>query len=442
MFHAVIQDRRKYGPLGWNIRYDFTEGDLQISMTQMHQYLEDYAEVPYRVLRFLTSEINYGCRVTDDKDRRLINMLLETFINEGVIEEGYKFSPSGVFAINDAVELKDYLAYISQLPIAPAPEIFGLHENADITCYQNETYAMFATILSLQPRASGVTGASREEVIERKCLEISERIPGLFDVAAVMEAYPVSYSESMNTVITQECIRYNGLLGVMALSLRETVKALKGLVVMSGELEQVANAIFDNQVPAAWEKVAYPSLKPLSSWIVDLLERLSFIQKWIDEGPPPVYWISGVFFPQAFLTGTLQNYARKYSYAIDTVSFDFKVMDHVSVDEQKGPEDVCYIRGLFVEGARWNPDKHALDESLPKELFTDMPVCWLVPAKDRVVPTSGIYDCPVYKTLARKGELSTTGHSTNFVIFMEIPSDKDQQWWACRGVALFCALGF
>ena len=442
LFHAVIQDRRKYGPLGWNIRYDFTEGDLQISMTQMHQYLEDYAEVPYRVLRFLTSEINYGGRVTDDKDRRLINMLLETFINEGVIEEGYKFSPSGVFAINDAVELKDYLAYISQLPIAPAPEIFGLHENADITCDQNETYAMFATILSLQPRASGGTGASREEVIERKCVEISERIPGLFDVAAVMEAYPVSYSESMNTVITQECIRYNGLLGVMALSLRETVKALKGLVVMSGELEQVANAIFDNQVPAAWEKVAYPSLKPLSSWIVDLLERLSFIQKWIDEGPPPVYWISGVFFPQAFLTGTLQNYARKYSYAIDTVSFDFKVMDHVSVDEQKGPEDGCYIRGLFVEGARWNPDKHALDESRPKELFTDMPVCWLVPAKDRVVPTSGIYDCPVYKTLARKGELSTTGHSTNFVIFMEIPSDKDQQWWACRGVALFCALGF
>ena len=86
LFHAVIQDRRKYGPLGWNIRYDFTEGDLQISMAQMHQYLDDYADVSYRVLRFLTSEINYGGRVTDDKDRRLINLLLENFINEEVIE--------------------------------------------------------------------------------------------------------------------------------------------------------------------------------------------------------------------------------------------------------------------------------------------------------------------------------------------------------------------
>ncbi|GFH32147.1 uncharacterized protein HaLaN_31317, partial [Haematococcus lacustris] len=89
LFHAVIQDRRKFGPLGWNIRYDFTDGDLNVSLTQMQDYLDRYDEIPFRVLCFLFTEINYGGRVTDDKDRRLINNLVNTFCGPDVLQEGY-----------------------------------------------------------------------------------------------------------------------------------------------------------------------------------------------------------------------------------------------------------------------------------------------------------------------------------------------------------------
>lgn len=113
--------------------------------------------------------------------------------------------------------------------------------------------------------------------------------------------------------------RYNALLAVTRASLLQCVKALRGLVAMSPELEAVSSAIFDNRVPALWEAKAYPSLKPLSSWVSDLLERVAFVAAWIERGTPAVYWISGFFFPQAFLTGTLQNYARKLQLPIDTV---------------------------------------------------------------------------------------------------------------------------
>ena len=196
-------------------------------------------------------------------------------------------------------------------------------------------------------------------------------------------------------------------------------------------------------MPVKWEGKAYPSLKPLTGWTVDLAERLGFIQAWIDKGNPACYWISGLFFPQAFLTGTMQNFARKFQYPIDTISWDFEMMDqlhHKSIAQ--GPENGCYVHGMFAEGARWDDETHMLGESNPKELYTDFPVVWLLPVKDREKPTTGIYNCPVYKTLTRAGTLSTTGHSTNFVMMIEVPSDVPESHWINRSMALFTALAY
>lgn len=90
---------------------------------------------------------------------------------------------------------------------------------------------------------------------------------------------------------------------------------------MSEELEKMCNSLFDNQVPILWADKGFLSLKPLSSWINDLVDRVNFLQKWIDNGTPNVFWISGFFFPQAFITGTLQNFARKHIIAIDKIGF-------------------------------------------------------------------------------------------------------------------------
>ena len=184
------------------------------------------------------------------------------------------------------------------------------------------------------------------------------------------------------------------------------IKALKGLVVLSEPLEKMCNSMYINQVPVLWSAKAYPSLKPLSSWVTDLVQRCEFIQKWIDQGLPSVYWISGFFFPQAFLTGTLQNFARKYVVSIDLLSFDFKVIETKWEDIKSKPSDGCYIRGLYLEGARWDYNSKYLAESKPKELYTEMPIIWLLPKANRKKPEEGIYDCPVYKTLTRAGKLN------------------------------------
>lgn len=127
---------------------------------------------------------------------------------------------------------------------------------------------------------------------------------------------------------------------------------------------QVGNAMFDAKVPALWMAKSYPSQQPLAGYINDLIDRVHMLSSWIDIGPPPAFWISGFYFTHAFLTGVKQNYARKYKIPIDTIIFNYKCLPEGAYD--KPPEDGAYVKGMFMEGARWDYETMMLSESEPK----------------------------------------------------------------------------
>ena len=101
------------------------------------------------------------------------------------------------------------------------------------------------------------------------------------------------------------------MLKVIKLTLEDLKKAIKGLILMSDDLDSMFYDLLVGKVPKNWGKVAYPSLKPLASWMKDLRERVDFIRSWLMEGTTNSYWLSSFFFPQGFLTGALQEHARQ-----------------------------------------------------------------------------------------------------------------------------------
>lgn len=268
-------------------------------------FLNHYEKIPWDAIRYMVAEANYGGRVTDGNDRVTIELVLEDFYCPEMLNKNHKLSASGKYFVPTVGPLDSYVTFIrEELPLNDLTEIFGLHENAEITSAIGITNEMLACALSLQGAAtSGASGKSQDEVIGEISLDILSKIPKNFDMEAANKRHPLKYEDSMNTVLQQELLRYNRLISVVRSSLINVGKAIKGEVPLTPELEQVYSCVFNNIVPEVWHKRAYPSLRPLASWVVDFLDRLNFMQKWIDTEAPKNWWISGFFFTQSFMTG-------------------------------------------------------------------------------------------------------------------------------------------
>lgn len=143
-----------------------------------------------------------------------------------------------------------------------------------------------------------------------------------------------------------------------------------------------------------------------------------------------------------FVNAGLQNFARKHSIPIDAVAYDFEVLgiDASAYRGQPPPPEGVHIEGLFLEGAGWDAGSKQLAESQPGVLFVPAPVMWLRPKQTEKHASFPHYNCPMYRTADRRGVLQTTGHSSNFVMFVRLPTQQAAQHWVMRGVALLTQL--
>jgi len=449
-FNAVIQERRKYGAIGWNIAYQWMTSDLNFAQANLKLFLDQNPSVPWEALNIIISDVIYGGRVTDKQDVRLTRAILSAYLDPQAIDEPDAFSyckeidSTFRYCAPPEGDIETYRNFISTFPLIDRPEIFGLHLNADITFQTKESTALLETVISLQPRSGGGGGGkTSDEVVAEVADDLVARLPKPLSLREAGETTFAKLEDgSMNPLgifLSQELEKFNTLLKAIKAMLLELQRGIKGLVVMSAQLDAAyANLLFQ-QVPTLWGEggKGYPSLKPLASWYKDFVLRVEFMRNWLVNGPPSSFWVSAVFFPQGFFTSALQAYARKYKEPIDLLEFVSGVKQYTGLDDVPGPPpDGVYIHGMFMEGARFDAPSNAMAESHPGELFAPVNVMHLMPERIGPDRSGGNYECPFYKTNVRAGTLSTTGHSTNHVCNFWLPSKEDAVFWTRRGTAL------
>ncbi|XP_054012221.1 dynein axonemal heavy chain 6 [Hylaeus anthracinus] len=458
-FHAIIQERKKFGPLGWNILYEFNDSDRECCLLNLKLFCV-HERIPWNALIYTTGEITYGGRVTDSWDLRCMKTILDIFFSPKTLDREYVYSPSGKYYCPVFQTLQEYKDFVETFPLIDDPEVFGMHENANIVYQLKEAQFVMNTILEVQPKESAAEeGKSSSDIAYEIADTVVARIQLKIDPTKCNPDHLIRDSmgrlPSLTTVLVHEVERYNILLKKIHSSIENLQRAIKGFVVMSEELENVFTALVNNQVPQMWHNVnVYPSLKTLASWLRNLELRIDFIQIWFTDVKPTSFWISGLSFPQGFLTGMLQTCARKYNTPIDHLKLDFiatkVVLDQEEIEEEhkkfekevpevykdlQVPEDGVLIHGLHIDAGRWDYTSMILADANIGEMHPPLPVFHINPVLE-LPKNDPRYVCPLYKTAVRAGVLSTTGHSTNFVVATLLPSTKEQSYWILKGTAL------
>ncbi|NXO09419.1 DYH9 protein, partial [Oriolus oriolus] len=426
-FHAVVAERRKFGPQGWNRSYPFSTGDLTISVSVLHNCLEASSKVPYDDLRYLVGEIMYGGHITDDWDRRLCRTYLEEFIKPEMLEGELCLAPG--FPLPGNMDYNGYHQYIDDALPPESPHLYGLHPNAEIRFLTQRSEQLLRTVLELQPRdgRAGEGGVgTREETVQALLEEMLEKLTDEFNMAELLAK--VEERTPYAVVALQECERMNVLTAEIRRSLAELELGLKGELTMTSDMENLQNSLFLDMVPESWVKRSYPSTASLGSWFADLLARISELEAWTrDFSLPSTLWLGGFFNPQSILTAIMQTTARRNKWPLDKLTLQCDVTKKSREDFASAPREGAYVHGLFMEGARWDAQAGIIADARLKELTPAMPVMFIKAIPDDKQDTRGVYPCPLYKTRQR---------GPTYVWTFNLKTKENPSKWVLAGVAL------
>jgi len=444
-FHSVMLERRKFGPKGWNMKYPFNAGDLRDSSIVLNNYMESNAssgKIPWDDLKYIFGEIMYGGHIVDDWDRILCAAYLNSIMGDHLLDEGELFP----FIEGRPISFKcpppyPYEKYIEHIETECPPETplaFGMHPNAEIDFRTKQCQELFMTLQEIQPRGGGA-GSGGGVTVQEKIQEFMHRVSdetqldsNKLNIDDIASKLAEDQRGPYQNAFLQECEYMNALIGAIVGSLAEIELAFKGELTMTEKMEALMGAIFLNQIPAPWAKIAYPSTRGLGSWLDNLKHRLDQLNLWKEDPTkiPNVTFINRLFNPQSFLTAIMQVFAREKQQELNKLTVQTDVLKKVYWEADLPPcKEGAYVFGFQIEGCRWDNALGQLEESYPKRPFSVMPVVNCRAAAldtGNVKKDQNVYNCPVYKTETR---------GNTYVFTAQLKTKQPPAKWTLAGVA-------
>lgn len=384
--HSIVQERRKFGPLGFCIPYEFNTSDLEASLLyiekHMTQSLATGSAMSWKAMCYMTCDVQYGGKITDDLDREMFKTYGDLWYTESIFGPSYPFNtliPEFEYKIPEVGDHQKFVDYINSMPEKDNPLIFGLNGNADLTYRLKESSEMIAVMIDTMPKeSSSSSGKSREEEVKDKVQdELIKLLPGDFQEIEIEERLKalkgpkgltdVGKAIPMNVFLFQELQRFQLVLTNVRTTMSDMVLAIDGQIIMTPEIVACIDSVSDFRVPKKWQfdptGVEISWLTPgLASWLKGLIDRHFQLHTWLFKERPQSYWLTGFFNPQGFLTAMKQEVTRQRKpegWSLDEVDYKAEAQKEVITGDDgriegknlSPPNEGVFIHGLYLEGS-------------------------------------------------------------------------------------------
>lgn len=477
--HSIVNERKRFRSLGWNVNYEFPDTDFVYSEKMIHEFIGNQKSsdngLQWDSLRYLLSQINYGGRITDPSDQRLLNELVrEIFTDELLTSKNFMLGDPNDSSFKVPSDLDENIAilktknsasinnlfgnlrsdlmdYIKGFPEEEPPQIFGQHINAEITMRIEDSKRLIDILGPLtqntKTSSSGLQNNGENELVH-VINELITKLPPKIQLSAdnlnkpslVANDGSTQLADPFKTFFFQEAAKYNEIIDTILSDLSTSQSCLHGKLIPTEEIEAIMFSLNFYKVPKKWRDF-YLSSKTLFPWLEDLNSRVQQIQEWMVKESLTKYWIGGFIYPNGFMTALLQSSARKNATAVDNLKWEFQFMPQ-DANLISAPKEGAYVTGLYLEGGKWDFSTNQLVEADPMNLYYALPPIIFKPVeKSSKTNQKGLtYNCPCYVYPIREGSVERP----SFVCSITVPyggaEGLTEAFWIKRGTAILLSL--
>ncbi|KAM8701773.1 hypothetical protein ACLKA7_004935 [Drosophila subpalustris] len=216
--------------------------------------LEPGKGISWVTVRYMLGEVQYGGRVTDDYDKRLLNTFTRVWFHDGLFDDSFQFFKG--YIVYNFKEREAYLSAIDNMFNVDPPQVYGFNSNAEMTYQTNSMRNILEEIMSIQPKeSSSGTSETREDRVARQVREMLSKTPppfDLFDVKQVLTA--AGATSSMNIFLRQEIDRMQRIILLVRSTFKDLLLAVEGTIIMSENLRDALDNIFNARVPTIFKR--------------------------------------------------------------------------------------------------------------------------------------------------------------------------------------------
>ncbi|WWC91126.1 uncharacterized protein L201_006067 [Kwoniella dendrophila CBS 6074] len=366
-FHAVVQERLRYLPLGWSKGYEFNDSDFDAALNTIDSWLTalakgkanvDPAQIPWIALRTLIKQAVYGGRVDSDYDQRVVDAFVDKIFTCQAYDPDFKLveqAENGGLNVPEGTQMNQYIQWAQALPEKEPPAWLSLPGTAEGLVAAAEGDAMMVKLRKMRT-------TDDEEDDSGPAANSSGRPAWMTILKGHAEEWLTSLPKTLTTpphdhsplsrFFAREASTGSKLLNRIRRDLSELIQVCNGDLKQTNELRALMSDLNKGTVPTHWKKFKMPKGTAVAQYISNLVERLNQLENISNIAS---IWLGGLFQPEAYITATRQSVSHEKGWSLEQLELSVQI-------ENIGSQDSFAIQGLNLQGASWSTDHLTLND--------------------------------------------------------------------------------